>query len=125
MIDFEDCSIHSLCHPARYYAQNLASRLEDAMMEVADEQAMEADELIRDGKYDEAAEVVGSMIARLEELESSVEGDDEGAYKLTYEEVDNKSYHGRIVRAAEEHGEAECTLGALKAAKKDLEDSPL
>lgn len=124
MIDFEDCSIHSLCHPARYYAQNLASRLEDAVMEVAEDQAMKADEAIQSGNYDEAAEIVGSMIDRLEELESSVEGDHTDAYRLTYEEVDNKSYHGRIVRAAEEYGEDLCTLGALKAAKKDLEASP-
>lgn len=123
MIDFEANSIRSLCHPARFYSEKLSSRLEEAVLEVAEEKAQEADEEIRDGNYDRAAELLGEMIERLEELEDDVESDSEDAHRLTYVEVDNKAYHGRIVEVAGEYGEDECTLGALKAAKEDLETS--
>lgn len=125
MIDFDRCSIHALCHPARYYSQNLSSRLEGAVNEVAEEQALEADRYIQEEEYEKAIDLLDDMISRLEELEESVKEDYENAHKLTYVDVDNKSYHGKIVTAADEHGEDHCTLGALKAAKTDLEESPV
>jgi len=125
MIDFEECKIRSLCHPARGHGSDLSSRLSDEITKVADEQAVEVDEYIENREYDRASDLLGEMIERLEELEDSVRSDSEIAHQLIYDEVENKSYHGRIVTASSEYDEEPCTLGALKAAKQDLDSHPI
>lgn len=123
MIDFEDCKIRSLCHPGRVKGA-YSSRLEDEMMDILEDEAQAADEEIREKEYDAAITRLESMIERLQDFEEAVHSDNESLYGEIYEEVSNRSYHGRIVRAAEEHGMKLCVLGALKAAKKDLEEQP-
>lgn len=121
MINFDNNSVRGICHPARMYKDNFQSKLADAMLRVGEDQALEADDYIENGEYEKASEVVHSMIIRLEDLEESVASEHEAAHRIVYEEVDNTSYHGRVVRAADEYGENRCTLGALKAVKQDLE----
>jgi len=123
MIDFENNSIHGLCHPGR--GTNIyASRLEDEVMDIFEDQALEADEKIANNDYDEAIEILSSMIERLEELEDVIKSDNADRYSEIYEEVLNTGYNERIFRASEEHDELPCVLGALKASKTDLEEQP-
>lgn len=123
MIDFENNSVHALCHPGR--GTNIyASRLEDEVMDIFEDQALAADDKISNKEYDEAIEILSSMIERLEDLEDVIKSDNADKYSEIYEEVANTGYHGRIVRASQEHDELPCVLGALKASKTDLEEQP-
>jgi hypothetical protein len=89
-------------------------------MEAADDKALKADELIDGGRYEEAADLIDEIRADLLELEEDIEAECEPAYEHIYNEVDNKSYYGKIVRVAEEHGEDPSVIGALKSASTEL-----
>lgn len=122
MIDFDRNPINALCHPARSVKDGLNPRLRDELMKYCDDMAFDAQEEIDAKNWAAASQKLETIITNLERLEDDVEDDHEKAHRLIYEEVDRKNgYYSRIPTVASEYGEDSSVLGALKAAKQDLE----
>lgn len=122
MIDFDRNPIGSLCHPARSVKDGLNPRLSDELMKYCDDMAYDAQEDIDAKNWEAANQKLETMITNLERLEDDVRDDYDKAYRYIYDEVDRQNgYYSRIPTVASEYGEDASVLGALKAAKQDLE----
>jgi len=126
MIDFNRNPISALCHPARSVKSVLNPRLSDELMKYCDDMAFEVQEEIDAKNWDAAIEKIDTIITNLERLEDDVENDYEKAYRFIYEEVDQQNgYYSRIPTVASEYDEDPSVIGALKAAREDLESQSL
>jgi uncharacterized protein (UPF0335 family) len=84
--------------------------------------AFDAQEDIDNKNWSAALDKLETIIENLERLEDDIKSDSEKAHRFIYEEVDQQNgYYSRIPTVASVDDQNPCVIGALKAAKQDLE----